>query len=110
MITLQRLRDDFERLRRGTSKVPPVQALREICTELLDGVAPERCGALFMRLDRLRRADDMRDLRSALFDLVSREFGETVARERLSTLDAAIASMPRSAFRTPRDAGPTAAG
>ena len=42
---------------------------------------------LLQRLERMRRADDLWHLRGALFDVISLFHGETVARERLATLD-----------------------
>jgi hypothetical protein len=103
MFSLQRLRDDFVRSRRGHARTPPAEALRELCATLLADIAPAQREALMQRLGRMRRADDLWDLRSALFDLISRQHGETVARERLVTLDEAIAAIPRSAFRVARD-------
>ncbi len=67
--------------------VPDIDALRELCTVLLDDVpAPDRSGML-MRLEKMRRADDMWHLRGALFDTISRAHGETAARQRLVILD-----------------------
>ena len=42
---------------------------------------------MLKRLEKMRRCDDLWHLRGALFDTVSRYHGESVARERLATLD-----------------------
>lgn len=104
MFSLQRIRDGFAKTLGGASRMPEPDRVRELCTRLLHDVAqPERDGVLH-RLGRLRRADDLWDLRSALFGLVSLHHGETVARERLTQFDAAMAALPMRAATPRREA------
>jgi hypothetical protein len=42
---------------------------------------------MLLRLEKMRRADDVWHLRGALFDTISRAHGEAAARERLAFLD-----------------------
>lgn len=70
--------------------LPNAAALREQCFALLADVPASDRKAMLQRLERLRRADDVGHLRSALFDTIARAHGETVARERLATLDASL--------------------
>jgi hypothetical protein len=102
MFSLKRIRDDFVRTRKGLPKTPSPEALRELCITLLADIAPLQRESLMDRLPRMRRADDLWNLRSALFDLISLTHGETVARERLAALDAGLAAMPRDATRARR--------
>jgi hypothetical protein len=102
MFSLLRLREDFAKTRSGT-RVPDAAQLRALCIKLLADVAPLQREALMDRLPRLRRADDLWDLRSALFSQISLQHGETIARERLAELDAGLAAMPKQS-RSRRDA------
>ena len=72
----------------GLQRRPPdMDALRALCGELLVDVAAADRNAMLQRLEKMRRADDVWHLRSALFDTISRAHGEATARERLVTLD-----------------------
>jgi len=66
---------------------PNIDALRELCVELLSDVPTADRTGMLMRLEKMRRADDMWHLRGALFDTISRAHGEATARARLVTLD-----------------------
>lgn len=94
MFNLQRIRDEFTRSRNGSGRMPEPEQVRELCSGLLHDIAPREREGVLQRLGRLRRADDVRDLRSALFGLVSLHYGETVARERLTEFDAGMATLP----------------
>lgn len=104
MFSLQRIRDEFAKSRNGSSRLPAAESILELCTTLLTDIAPREREAVLQRLGRLRRADDLRDLRSALFGLVSLHFGESVARERLGAFDASMAALPVRAAPRRRDA------
>jgi len=67
-----------------------IEVVRRLCIELMSDVPADSRNALLMRLDRFRRADDLSDVRCALFDVVSRFHGESIARERIAALDAAL--------------------
>ncbi len=67
---------------------PP--ALRALCMAMLADVPAADREAMLQRLGQMRRADDLWYLRGALFDIVSRNYGETVARERLTELDSQL--------------------
>jgi hypothetical protein len=104
MFNLQRLRDEFTRSRSGGSRMPAAELVLELCSKLLVDIGPREREAVLQRLGRLRRADDLRDLRSALFGLVSLQFGEAVARARLDAFDAGMAALPARAAARRRDA------
>ena len=104
MFILQRIRQGFARIRRGASRMPEPDRVRELCARLLHDVAQRERDAVLHRLGRLRRADDLWDLRSALFGLISLHHGETVARERLSQFDAGLAALPARRAPPLRDA------
>ena len=80
--------------------MPEPGRVQEVCSLVLIDIASHDRDALLQRLGRLRRADDLWELRNVLFGLVSARHGETVARERLCRFDADIAAAP--ARRTPR--------
>jgi hypothetical protein len=87
MVTFRSFRNSFLSTLGLGQAAPDIDALRELCVSLLDDVpAAERQGML-MRLEKMRRADDMWHLRGALFDTISRAHGEAEARERLVILD-----------------------
>jgi hypothetical protein len=104
MFSLQRIRDGFSRSRNGASRLPCPDRLHDLCSSLMGDIAPREREAVLQRLGRLRRADDVRDLRSALFGLVSQHYGETVARERLGAFDAGMAALPMRPPAPRRDA------
>ena len=64
-----------------------VNSLRALCLELLNDVPEARRQLLMQRLEKMRRADDVWHVRSALFEVISLTHGEQVARERLLVLD-----------------------
>ena len=64
-----------------------VNSLRALCLELLIDVPEARRQLLLQRLEKMRRADDVWHVRSALFEVISLTHGEQVARERLLVLD-----------------------
>jgi hypothetical protein len=102
MFSLQRIRDGFARARRGSSRMPEPESVRELCGRLLHDVAQRERDIVLHRLGRLRRADDLWDLRNALFGLISLHHGETVARERLSAFDTGMAALPVRRLPPPR--------
>ena len=64
-----------------------VNSLRSLCLKLLDDVPEARRQLLLQRLEKMRRADDVWHVRSALFEVISLSHGEQVARDRLRVLD-----------------------
>ena len=64
-----------------------VKTLSTLCLELLNDVPEARRQLLLQRLEKMRRADDVWHVRSALFEVISLAHGERVARERLLVLD-----------------------
>jgi len=103
MFNLRRIRDGIAKTCGLAPSMPSLEALRDLCDTLMVDVTGPQRDALLQRLSRLRRADDLLDLRSSLFDVVSRQRGESVARERLAQLDARINALPRQPARPPRD-------
>ena len=90
MVTLQTFRKSFMNSI-GLGRAPPdLASLRELCVSLLADVPASDRKAMLLRLENMRRSDDVWHLRSALFDTISRVHGETVARERLVQLDAQL--------------------
>jgi hypothetical protein len=67
--------------------LPDLEAVRRLCLASLTDVPRADQASLLHRLDRMRRASDVPDLRCALFDVVSRFHGEAIARERIDALD-----------------------
>lgn len=90
MVTLQTLRNSLLSGVGLGHAAPDPTALRELCLGLLADVPAADRKALLLRLPRLRRADDLWHLRSALFDTIARAHGEAAARDRLATLDARL--------------------
>jgi hypothetical protein len=88
MVTLPIARNNFRPSFASSRAMPNAAALREQCCELMTDVPASDRKAMLQRLERLRRADDVWHLRTALFDTIARAHGETIARERLATLDA----------------------
>ena len=64
-----------------------VNSLRALCLELLNDVPEARRQVLLQRLEKLRRADDVWHVRSALFEVISLTHGEQAARELSMVLD-----------------------
>lgn len=87
MVTFQSFRNSVLSTLGLRRRAPDIDSLRELCASLLDGVPQQDRQAMLQRLDKLRRADDVWHLRSALFDTISRAHGEATARERLVELD-----------------------
>jgi hypothetical protein len=87
MVTLQSFRDSVISGLGMGRKPPSLPVLRELCYELLSDVPASDRKAMLQSLERLRRADDMVHLRTAIFTTVAREHGESVARARLARLD-----------------------
>ncbi len=83
MVTFQRLSQTI----RPTRAAPDVAALRELCFTLLADVPASDRKAMLLRIERMRRAEDRWQLRSALFDVISLFHGEATARERLAALN-----------------------
>ena len=69
---------------------PDAAQVRQLCMELLaDSPAWDR-KSMLMRLQRLRRADDLWLLRSALFEVIALNLGEATARLRLADFDSRL--------------------
>lgn len=103
MFSLQDIRDGFARARAGSTRLPEPARVHELCAVLLADIAEPERDAVLRRLGRLRRADDLWDLRNALFGLVSLHHGESVARERLVRFDAGLAERPARKPRASRN-------
>jgi hypothetical protein len=69
-----------------------IDKLRELCLVLLADVPTFERSRMLKRLRQMRRADDMWQLRGALFDTISHAHGEATARERIAVLDDRLAS------------------
>ena len=104
MFSLQRIRDEFSRSRNGSGRMPEPEQVRRLCVSLLHDVDARERDTVLQRLARLRRADDLWDLRSALFGLVSLHHGESAARARLIEFDAGMATLPSRPPPSRRDA------
>lgn len=104
MFSLQRIRDGFVRTISGAARLPAPESMRDLCAHVLRDVAAHERETVLDRLGRLRRADDLWDLRNALFGLVSLHHGETVARARLGEFDASMARLPARPAPRRRDA------
>jgi hypothetical protein len=87
MVTLQSLAQKFSSTLGLRARAPDVNTLRALCLELLVDVPEARRNALLQRLEKMRRADDVWHVRSALFEAISLTHGEQVARDRLLVLD-----------------------
>lgn len=104
MFNLQRIRNGLIRTLTGTARIPAPEDVRELCAHVLRDVAAQDRDAVLERLGRLRRADDVWDLRNALFGMVSLHHGEGVARARLDEFDARMARLPARPVARRRDA------
>ncbi len=87
MVTLQSFRNSLLSTFGLKRAAPDIGALRELCADLLDDVAASDRKSMLLRLETMRRADDIWHLRSALFETIARSHGEAEARERLVMLD-----------------------
>jgi hypothetical protein len=87
MVTFRSFRNSFLSTFGLAHAAPDIDALRELCVNLLDDVPAADRQSMLLRLEKMRRADDVWHLRGALFDTISRAHGEAAARERLAFLD-----------------------
>jgi hypothetical protein len=60
------------------------------CEEALADVPERQRHALIVGLGRLRRADDLWQLRASLYGVIAVAHGELVARERLASFDTLV--------------------
>ena len=63
------------------------ETMREVCHALIGDLEIGRRIALGMRIDQASERNDIWELRACLFDAISMQHGEQVARERLAELD-----------------------
>ncbi len=70
---------------------PDLGLLRTVCHELLADAARADQQRIQGRLQYMRRADDMGNLRRAMFDVIAHLHSESVARERIDVLDKKLA-------------------
>jgi hypothetical protein len=63
------------------------ETMREVCHALIGDLETGRRIALGVRIDRASERNDLWELRACLFDAISMQHGEQVARERLAELD-----------------------
>ena len=63
---------------------------KELDHRALNDVPEARRQLLMQRLEKMRRADDVWHVRSALFEVISLTHGEQVARERLLVSRASV--------------------
>jgi hypothetical protein len=63
------------------------ETMREVCHALIGDLETGRRIALGMRIDQAGERSDVWELRACLFDAISMQHGEQVARERLAELD-----------------------
>jgi hypothetical protein len=61
--------------------------MRSVCHELISDLPVVARVAIAARIDHAGRRHDLMTLRACLFDAISMQHGEQVARERLSSLD-----------------------
>ncbi|MEP7299285.1 MAG: hypothetical protein ABI702_24135 [Burkholderiales bacterium] len=64
-----------------------MSVVRMFCVELLADVPADQREVMVERLGTLRRASDLWHLRTALFNVIARHHGESIAQERLRDLD-----------------------
>jgi hypothetical protein len=83
----------------GLRRLPAVDAVRQLCIDLLADVPGVHRELLVQRLEKMRRVDDMPHLRGALFDVISHFHGEAVARERIDVLDRGLKSFTSRGWR-----------
>ena len=70
---------------------PDTALLQMMCRELLADVPRADQLRILGRLNYMRRADDLDNLRAAMFDVIAQSHGLQVARERIETLDRELA-------------------
>lgn len=73
--------------RRSRAESARVEALRELCHDLIRDLGPGQQLALGLRIGQARAVADFWHLRAYLFGAISIEHGERVARERLQRFD-----------------------
>ena len=78
----------------AVQRAPRIEQLRGLCGELLDDVPGVDRATLLQCLERMRRVDDIPQLRTALFDVVAHFHGEAVARARIDALDRGLHRLP----------------
>lgn len=61
--------------------------MREWCLAALSDVSVSDRKAVLARMGQMRRADDLRNLREAVFSVISQLRGHRVARARVALLD-----------------------
>ncbi|MBX3606106.1 MAG: hypothetical protein KF788_12560 [Piscinibacter sp.] len=67
-----------------------LESLRALCHELVADLPESQRHVIGVVLLHARGRQDILHLRTQLFDAISHQFGERVARERLKRLDAAL--------------------
>ena len=92
MVTFQSPRSGVVSSLDSTQFSIDIDKLRELCLVLLAGVPTFERSRMLKRLRQMRRADDLWQLRGALFDTISHAHGEATARERIAVLDDQLAS------------------
>ena len=87
MVTLTDIRQKlFSSLSLRSSTID-MALMHDFCAELLSDIPAEQRSDLVEKLAKLRRASDLWHLRTAVFDVISRYHGESIAQERLRDLD-----------------------
>lgn len=69
---------------------PHTPTVRECCDELLADIPDRHRERIYAGLDRMRRADDLWQLRVALYTAIALAHGEPEARKRLARFDAVV--------------------
>ena len=87
MLNLNDLRQRFASSLSTRPAAADMSTMRELCAGLLDDVPHGQHAAMLAKLSTMRRASDLWNLRSALFDVIARHHGEQVAKDRLVELD-----------------------
>lgn len=87
------LTDIQQKFRSSLSERPAaadMTMMRTLCARLLSDVPHGECAAMLARLSMLRRASDLWQLRTVLFEVIARHHGEQVAKDRLVALDSEL--------------------
>jgi hypothetical protein len=87
MVSFNDIRQKFAstlNLRPAAANMSMVQTF---CVELLADVPADQRAVMMERLATMRRASDLWHLRTALFNVIARHHGESIAQERLRDLD-----------------------
>jgi len=87
MVTLNDIQQKFLSTLSLRPAAASMTTMREFCAELLADVPPLHSTSMLARLSTMRRASDLWNVRTALFDVIARHHGERVAQERLRELD-----------------------